>query len=70
MQEKEVLTIIKDTRQVLDSGGTILYPTDTIWGLGCNAIDTKAIQKIYTIKDRDYNNPFILFLCARRKEFF
>lgn len=60
MQEKEVLTIIKDTRQVLDDGGTILYPTDTIWGLGCNAIDTEAIQKIYTIKDRDYNKPFIL----------
>ena len=60
MQEKKVLTIIKDTRKVLDSGGTILYPTDTIWGLGCSAIDTEAIQKIYTIKDRSYNKPFIL----------
>ena len=60
MKEKEVLTIINETRKVLDSGGTILYPTDTIWGLGCNAINTEAIKKIYAIKDRSYNKPFIL----------
>ena len=60
MKEQEVLTIIHQTTEVLESGGTILYPTDTIWGLGCDAINTAAIQKIYTIKKRSYNKPFIL----------
>jgi L-threonylcarbamoyladenylate synthase len=60
MKEKEILTIINETKKVLDSGGTILYPTDTIWGLGCNAINKEAIKKIYTIKDRSQNKPFIL----------
>jgi len=60
MKKKEVLTIIHETHKVLDSGGTILYPTDTIWGLGCNAINTESIQKIYAIKNRSYDKPFIL----------
>lgn len=62
MKKKEVLTIIHETHKVLDSGGTILYPTDTIWGLGCNAINTEAIQKIYKIKNRSYDKPFILLV--------
>ena len=62
MKKKEALTIIHETHKVLDSGGTILYPTDTIWGLGCNAINTEAIRKIYTIKNRSYDKPFILLV--------
>ena len=60
MKEKEVLTIIKETKKVLDSGGTILYPTDTIWGVGCDGINKEAIQKVYEIKNRSYNKPCIL----------
>ena len=43
---------ITNTIKVLKKGGTILYPTDTIWGLGCDATNQKAVQKIYKIKKR------------------
>ena len=36
--------------KVLKVGGVLLYPTDTIWGLGCDATNREAIQKIYKIK--------------------
>ena len=38
--------------EVLRAGGTILYPTDTVWGLGCDAFSTEAIDKIRKIKQR------------------
>ena len=40
-------------------GEVILYPTDTVWGLGCDARNTKAINKLYQIKDRDSNKPML-----------
>jgi len=52
-------TEISKTLAVLKSGGIILYPTDTIWGLGCDATNKKAIQKIYTIKQRKENKALI-----------
>ena len=36
--------------EILQSGGTILYPTDTIWGIGCDATNPDAIKKIFDIK--------------------
>ena len=43
---------IKSAVDVLKKGGTILYPTDTIWGLGCDATNAEAVAKIYEIKKR------------------
>ena len=43
---------IKAAIAVLQKGGIILYPTDTIWGLGCDAGNEDAVQRIYTIKNR------------------
>jgi L-threonylcarbamoyladenylate synthase len=43
---------IEKTVEVLKKGGTILYPTDTIWGIGCDATNQKAVDKIYKIKQR------------------
>ncbi len=53
--------------KVLQSGGVILYPTDTIWGLGCNALDEKAIQRIYEIKKRDVNQSFIILVESEKR---
>ena len=39
--------------EVLKSGGVILYPTDTIWGIGCDASNPEAVKKVYEIKNRD-----------------
>ena len=43
---------IDKTIQVLRAGGVILYPTDTVWGLGCDATNAEAVEKIFRIKQR------------------
>lgn len=43
---------IKAALDVLQKGGVILYPTDTIWGLGCDACNEEAVRRIYAIKNR------------------
>ena len=43
---------IKKALEVLQKGGVILYPTDTIWGLGCDATNEAAVKRIYEIKSR------------------
>jgi len=46
----------------LRKGATLLYPTDTIWGLGCDAFNQNAVQRIYEIKNRDRDKPCILLV--------
>lgn len=48
--------------KTLQKGGVILYPTDTIWGIGCSALDAEAIARIYKIKKRDPDKPFIVLM--------
>lgn len=51
---------LTDICNVLHNGGAILYPTDTIWGIGCDATNAAAVEKIYEIKQRDPNKPLSL----------
>jgi L-threonylcarbamoyladenylate synthase len=53
--------------EVLKKGGLILYPTDTIWGIGCDATSAKAIEKINTLKKRSVEKSMIV-LVADEKE--
>ncbi len=53
--------------QTLKDGGTILYPTDTIWGLGCDATNVQAIQKIAEIKGRDASKSFIILVESEKR---
>lgn len=53
---------IKQAVKVLQEGGTLLYPTDTIWGIGCDATNEKAASKIYNIKGRRKSSSFIVLL--------
>jgi L-threonylcarbamoyladenylate synthase len=55
--------MIFSTVSALESGGIILYPTDTIWGIGCDATKGDAVEKIYSIKHRDHSKS-MLILCA------
>lgn len=48
--------------QVLASGGTLIYPTDTIWGLGCDATNAAAVEKVMSIKGRGEGKSFIVLL--------
>lgn len=52
MLTKESLTDISSAVEIIKSGGVILYPTDTIWGLGCDATNAEAVERIYRIKQR------------------
>ena len=45
---------IKEARKALKEGEIIVYPTDTVWGIGCDALSDNAIKKIFKLKKRDY----------------
>jgi L-threonylcarbamoyladenylate synthase len=53
---------IGNALKTLNSGGIILYPTDTIWGLGCDATNTEAVGKIYRIKSRAEAKSMIILI--------
>ncbi len=53
---------IKKALEVLKSGGVILYPTDTIWGIGCDATNPEAVQRIYAIKQREDNKSMLVLM--------
>jgi L-threonylcarbamoyladenylate synthase len=53
---------IKKSLVVLRSGGLILYPTDTIWGIGCDATNEQAVQRIFRIKKRDDSKSMLILL--------
>ena len=47
---------------ILADDGIILYPTDTIWGLGCDATNPVAVERVYNLKQRDRSKPFVLLV--------
>jgi L-threonylcarbamoyladenylate synthase len=53
---------IKESLKVLRQGGIILYPTDTIWGLGCDPTNKAAVNKIYKLKSRDESKSLIMLV--------
>ena len=50
---------IKKAVEVMKNGGVILYPTDTVWGIGCDATNAEAVAKVYKIKQRDDSKALI-----------
>jgi L-threonylcarbamoyladenylate synthase len=57
---------IKNCMQTLQDGGTILYPTDTVWGMGCDAMNADAVEKIFAIKQRPKEKSMIVLLAEAR----
>lgn len=53
---------MREVVEILKTGGTILYPTDTIWGLGCDATNEEACQKILELKNRPEHKSFIILV--------
>lgn len=53
--------------EVLKSGETILYPTDTIWGIGCDATNVEAINKIFEIKKREKSKSMIILVESEKR---
>lgn len=58
--EKIISDEVKKTIEVLRAGGIILYPTDTVWGIGCDATNAEAVEKIYKIKQRDDSKSMLV----------
>lgn len=54
---KDYSEAIKEAVAVLNAGGVIIYPTDTIYGIGANALDEKAIRRVFEIKERPLKKP-------------
>ena len=50
---------IKQAIEVMRRGGVILYPTDTVWGIGCDATNAEAVKRVYDIKQRDDSKALI-----------
>jgi L-threonylcarbamoyladenylate synthase len=57
-----MLEDIKNACRVLQEGGVILCPTDTIWGLGCDATNPEAVRKVYEIKQRTDNKAMLVLI--------
>lgn len=53
---------IKHALETLRNGGLILYPTDTIWGIGCDATNPEAVERVHQLKGRPVEKSFILLL--------
>ena len=60
-------TEVEAALNALRNGQVILYPTDTIWGLGCDATHSKAIKRIYDIKQRDDSKSLIILVADERE---
>lgn len=57
---KDVKEILAETLDVLKNGGVILYPTDTVWGIGCDATNPEAVARVYEIKHRSDSKALVL----------
>jgi len=61
------LRLIKKAVEILQQGGLVIYPTDTVYGLGCALSNKKGIERIYAIKRQNKKQPFS-FICADLKD--
>jgi L-threonylcarbamoyladenylate synthase len=57
---------IDNCLKVLEEGGLILYPTDTVWGIGCDATNAAAVKKIYEIKNRPATKAMIVLVADEK----
>ena len=59
-------TEVHNAYEAIKNGGIILYPTDTVWGIGCDATNEEAIKKIYALKQREESKSMIVLVNGER----
>jgi len=64
VNKENLQKIIDQAVLTLREGGVLLYPADTIWGIGCDATNKDAVKKVYEIKGRSYNKPLIVLVSS------
>lgn len=62
MSSEQLHEDLKKALEVLQNGGIILYPTDTVWGIGCDATNEQAVKRIYEIKQRADSKSMLVLL--------
>lgn len=63
LKEKEKEQSLRKAARIIQSGGTVCFPTETVYGLGANALDQNAVEGIYVAKGRPSDNPLICHVC-------
>jgi L-threonylcarbamoyladenylate synthase len=66
MNENEFDEDVEKALQVLHSSGIILYPTDTVWGIGCDATNEEAVNKIIQLKQRPSQKSFVVLVASEK----
>ncbi len=62
----DINTEVHNAFEIIKTGGIILYPTDTVWGIGCDATNEEAVKKIYALKQREETKSMIVLLNGER----
>lgn len=62
MEDQKLREEVRRAAQVVRQSGVILYPTDTVWGIGCDATNPEAVRKVYDLKRRDDNKAMIVLV--------
>ena len=65
--EDNIEEAIKFASNLIDEGEIIAFPTDTLYGLGCNAFDERAIRKLYKLKNRDLSKPINVLIGSEKQ---
>lgn len=66
MNTPDINTEVHNAFEVIKNGGIILYPTDTVWGIGCDASNPEAVKKIYALKQREETKSMIVLMNSDR----
>lgn len=66
MDPKLIAAEVHNAYEVIAKGGIILYPTDTVWGIGCDATNEEAVKKIYALKQREETKSMIVLMNGDR----
>ena len=57
-----IIAAVEESVKILKEGGIILYPTDTVWGIGCDATNPKAVEKVFALKKRSDSKSLIVLV--------
>ncbi|KAF2516852.1 threonylcarbamoyl-AMP synthase [Flavobacterium salilacus subsp. salilacus] len=66
MSDQNINDEVHNAFEVIKNGGIILYPTDTVWGIGCDATNAEAVKKIYELKQREESKSMIVLMNSDR----
>lgn len=66
MSEPNINEEVHNAFEAIKNGGIILYPTDTVWGIGCDATNPEAVKKIYALKQREESKSMIVLVNSER----